>query len=152
GLCPIAADVLDPAQRGALAPVLDELGLRPAGPLQPELEVGEHLVADIDAKRLDRAGHLTALPINEPITTQPPRHSPSSGTKHGYSEMGLRTQAPANIVNARDRVQGSKAETLFGYAPFKAWSMSAMRSEGCSMPIDSRIVESRTPIFCLMSA
>ena len=33
------------------------------------------------------------------------------------------------------------------YASFKACAMSAIRSDGCSMPIDSRIVESRTPIF-----
>jgi hypothetical protein len=38
------------------------------------------------------------------------------------------------------------------YASFKACEMSAIRSDGCSMPIDSRIVESRTPIFCRMSA
>ena len=33
------------------------------------------------------------------------------------------------------------------YVSFKACTMSAIRSDGCSMPIDSRIVESRTPIF-----
>jgi hypothetical protein len=38
------------------------------------------------------------------------------------------------------------------YALFKACAMSAIRSDGCSMPIDSRIVESRTPIFWRMSA
>ena len=38
------------------------------------------------------------------------------------------------------------------YASFKACAMSAIRSDGCSMPIDSRIVESRTPIFSRMSA
>src|ERR1700686_509578 len=38
------------------------------------------------------------------------------------------------------------------YASFKACAMSAIRSDGCSMPIDSRIVESRTPIFWRMSA
>src|SRR5437868_15047611 len=38
------------------------------------------------------------------------------------------------------------------YASFNACAMSAIRSEGCSMPIDSRIVESRTPIFWRMSA
>jgi hypothetical protein len=38
------------------------------------------------------------------------------------------------------------------YAWFKACAMSAIRSDGCSMPIDSRIVESRTPIFWRMSA
>jgi hypothetical protein len=38
------------------------------------------------------------------------------------------------------------------YASFEACAMSAIRSDGCSMPIDSRIVESRTPIFWRMSA
>ena len=38
------------------------------------------------------------------------------------------------------------------YASFKACETSAIRSDGCSMPIDSRIVESRTPIFWRMSA
>lgn len=38
------------------------------------------------------------------------------------------------------------------YDWFKACAMSAIRSDGCSMPIDSRIVESRTPIFWRISA
>src|SRR5260370_4530309 len=38
------------------------------------------------------------------------------------------------------------------YASVKACAMSAIRSDGCSMPIDSRIVESRTPIFWRVSA
>jgi hypothetical protein len=38
------------------------------------------------------------------------------------------------------------------YASFNAWAMSAIKSEGCSMPIDSRIVESRTPILWRISA
>src|SRR6266481_1414064 len=38
------------------------------------------------------------------------------------------------------------------YASFKACAISAIRSDGCSMPIDSRMVESRTPIFWRMSA
>jgi hypothetical protein len=40
----------------------------------------------------------------------------------------------------------------YSYASFKACAISAIRSDGCSMPIESRIVESRTPIFCRMSA
>src|SRR6201987_2261239 len=35
---------------------------------------------------------------------------------------------------------------------FKACAMSAIRSDGCLMPIDSRIVESRTPIFWRISS
>src|ERR1700676_1307222 len=38
------------------------------------------------------------------------------------------------------------------YASFKACAMSAIRSDGCSIPIDSRIVESKTPFFWRMSA
>jgi len=42
---------------------------------------------------------------------------------------------------------GRLSDAPCGYAAFKACVMSAIRSDGCSMPIDSRIVESRTPIF-----
>ena len=34
-----------------------------------------------------------------------------------------------------------------GYCASKACAMSAIRSDGCSSPIDSRIVELRIPIF-----
>jgi hypothetical protein len=45
-----------------------------------------------------------------------------------------------------DSYTGSHAKEC-SYASFKACAMSAIRSGGCSIPIDSRIVESRTPIF-----
>src|SRR4051812_35491747 len=47
---------------------------------------------------------------------------------------------------------GVKAVGGCSYAWFRAWTMSAIRSDGCSIPIDSRIVESRTPIFWRKSA
>ena len=54
---PVAADVLDPGERRALAPVVDQLGLRPARASQPVLQVGEDVVADGDAKGLDVVHH-----------------------------------------------------------------------------------------------
>ena len=48
-LGPIAADILDPLQRRALAPVVDQFGLRPARVAQPRLEIVEHVVADRNA-------------------------------------------------------------------------------------------------------
>ncbi|MGY2807899.1 hypothetical protein ACVIHF_004629 [Bradyrhizobium sp. USDA 4506] len=56
GLGPIMADVLDPLQRRALAPVVDQLGFRPAGPAQPTTQILEGIVADGDAERAD-GGH-----------------------------------------------------------------------------------------------
>src|SRR5258708_4135694 len=54
---PIAADLLDPFQRRALAPVVDQFGFRPSGPAQSRSEIVEHIVADRDAKRLDVSTH-----------------------------------------------------------------------------------------------
>jgi hypothetical protein len=51
-----------------------------------------------------------------------------------------------SVVNARFRCKARIAK-LDSYASFKACAISAIRSDGCSMPIESRIVESRTPIF-----
>ncbi len=57
----------------------------------------------------------------------------------------VRCQRPQSVLALFSRKECS-------YASLKACAMSAMRSDGCSMPIDSRIVESRTPIFWRMSA
>ena len=46
---PVAADVLDPGERRALRPVVDRLGVRPAGVPEPVAEVVEHVVGDVDA-------------------------------------------------------------------------------------------------------
>ena len=54
---PIAADVLDPFQRRALAPVLDQFGFRPARVAQPRLEIVEHIVADRNAIGFDFSAH-----------------------------------------------------------------------------------------------
>ena len=60
-LGPIAADLLDPLQRHALAPVADRLGLQPAGVPQPGSEIIEHIVADRDAIGLDFRTHERPL-------------------------------------------------------------------------------------------
>ncbi|MGY3587710.1 hypothetical protein ACVIF9_006387 [Bradyrhizobium sp. USDA 4350] len=57
GLGPIAADILDPLQWRALAPVVDQFGFRPAGPAQPGAEILKNIVADGDAKRTDGGIH-----------------------------------------------------------------------------------------------
>jgi hypothetical protein len=60
--------------------------------------------------------------------------------------VSVRAGRPVVGVSIRlSRKEGS-------YDWFKAWAMSAIRSEWCSMPIDNRIVESRTPIFWPISA
>src|SRR5229473_7344996 len=58
----------------------------------------------------------------------------------------------ASAVKGRCRFLRWLSRKECSYASFKACAMSAIRSDGCSMPIDSRIVESRTPIFWRMSA
>src|SRR3954471_2259861 len=55
-ISPIGADLLDPCQRRALAPIIDQLRLRPARAGEARLEVDEDIVADGDAARLD-GGH-----------------------------------------------------------------------------------------------
>src|SRR6476646_9111690 len=60
---PIAADVLDPFQRRALAPVLDQLRFRPARVAQPRFEIVKHVVADRNAIGFDfRAHQATSYP------------------------------------------------------------------------------------------
>src|SRR6185437_16365186 len=44
------------------APVIDELGLGPAGMPQPPFEVIEHAVSDGNAKRRDRIAHVAVSP------------------------------------------------------------------------------------------
>lgn len=56
-LGPVAADVLDPLQGGALAPVVDQLGFRPARSTQPCLQIIDHVVADRNAIGLDFNAH-----------------------------------------------------------------------------------------------
>src|SRR3569623_2031259 len=57
---PIVADLPDPLQRYALAPVIHQLRLRPARACEPYLKVGEDVVADRDAKRFYGVGHRFA--------------------------------------------------------------------------------------------
>ena len=60
-LGPIAADVLDPFQRRALAPVVDQFGFRPARLAQARLQIVEHIVADRDAIGFDFSAHGNSL-------------------------------------------------------------------------------------------
>src|SRR5204862_7955041 len=54
---PITADVLDPFQRRALAPVLDQFGFRPARVAQARSEIIEDVVADRNAIGFDFSAH-----------------------------------------------------------------------------------------------
>src|SRR5215472_4342323 len=40
-ICPVLADLPDPVQRHALAPIVNELSFRPAGSQQPRLQIRE---------------------------------------------------------------------------------------------------------------
>jgi hypothetical protein len=53
----VAADVLDPFQQRALAPVVDQLGFRPARVAQPRFEIIEDVVADRNSIRFDFSAH-----------------------------------------------------------------------------------------------
>src|SRR5262249_35043957 len=52
-LGPITADLLDPREWRALAPVVDRFGLRPARVEQSRLEIDEHGIGHRDAERAD---------------------------------------------------------------------------------------------------
>jgi hypothetical protein len=54
---PVPADLLNPFQRRALAPVVDQFSLRPTGLSLPGLQVVEDIVPDRDTEWLHRGGH-----------------------------------------------------------------------------------------------
>ena len=56
-LGPIPADFLDPLQRRALAPVVDQFSFRPPRFPQPCLQIVKSIVPDRDAERLDFCAH-----------------------------------------------------------------------------------------------
>src|SRR3954453_3215892 len=56
-LSPIPAYLLNPLQWRTLAPVVDQLSLRPAGLLQPGPQVVQHVVRDSDTEWLHVGGH-----------------------------------------------------------------------------------------------
>src|SRR5215470_12620864 len=56
-LQPVVADFAKPFARNALAPVVDQFGFRPAGVLQPRLQIIESSIVDSDAKRFGFCGH-----------------------------------------------------------------------------------------------
>ena len=64
---PVRAQLLHVRERDALRPVVDGLGLGPAGASQPLPEVDEILVRDVDAERHDLVGHANPLGWREPI-------------------------------------------------------------------------------------
>src|SRR5690606_34094129 len=65
---PVAAHVLQVRQRDALGPVVDDLGVRPAGGVEASAEIVEDGVGDVDAERSDGVVHGRA-----PYRTAPPR-------------------------------------------------------------------------------
>jgi hypothetical protein len=76
--------------------------------------------------------------------------SPATAGARKYNRL-LQENPPEAVkpdcsVSTPARTSGCLSDAR-SYASFKACAMSAIRSDGCSMPIDSRIVESRTPIF-----
>jgi hypothetical protein len=50
---PVAADILDPLPRHALAPVVDQLGFRPACAAQPRFQIVQDIVGYGDGEGLD---------------------------------------------------------------------------------------------------
>src|SRR5262245_65636556 len=58
---PVAADLLDPLERRALAPIIDQFRLRPASATQSRPQVVEHFVRDGNAEWLDGVGHGSSL-------------------------------------------------------------------------------------------
>src|SRR5580704_1537579 len=54
---PVLADLLEPLQRRALAPVIDQLRLRPTSVTQPRPQIAENLIADGNTKWFYDADH-----------------------------------------------------------------------------------------------
>src|SRR3984893_11945376 len=98
-----------------------------------------------------------------PRHNAPPRRSIASALFITTGQSGsARTEFPTDPfwrkADPRVRCQRPLSDLALAltkecsYASFKACALSAIRSDGCSMPIDSRIVESRTPMFWRMAA
>ena len=56
-LCPVAADVLQVGERRALRPIVDQLAFGPPRVAQPESEIVEDLVTDVDREGSDVSAH-----------------------------------------------------------------------------------------------
>ena len=56
-LGPVAAHILDPGERGALTPVIHQLGFGPACVAQARLQIYERIGGDGDAIRSDISSH-----------------------------------------------------------------------------------------------
>src|SRR6516164_5738292 len=100
---PVLADVLNPFQRRALAPVTDRLRIRPAGALQSRSEIGEHIVADIDAERPASPSHRL-LPISTPCMARVLSHT-------GHVNANLREESGRSVMAP---VRPGAAQQLWG--------------------------------------
>ena len=126
-----------------------------SGPADVFTEMTEVMpsLQNITWERLVREGAVT-YPVDDP-------HKPGNEiifTTGFPTESGRGKIVPARVIppdklpDVEYRFSHWLSRKECSYASFKACAMSAVRSDGCSMPIDSRIVELRTPIFWRMSA
>ena len=89
-LSPVLADLFDPRQRHALAPVVDELCLRPAGPLQSRLKIREHVITDRNPKGLDDHGNFFRRQrTKRNLENLCPAHQSMSGYYRARANVGL---------------------------------------------------------------
>ena len=102
-LRPIPADVPDPAERDALAPVVDELGLGPASPAQSRPQIVEDILADRNAIGVNfivhGGRHHPRLLIR---SLRGSRHAPARqlvrpGPRRGVSTQGSPIHCPAEV-------------------------------------------------------
>ena len=112
-----------PVRSNRLARFNDHIGRKPVDVLRP---------AQFGASDSKGLPHRPQQPDgNHPPARRPKRNCLACG--------GYRRPAPGRMLDV--------SVSAWSYASFKACAMSAIRSDGCSIPIDSRMVESSTPIF-----
>ena len=99
---PIAADVLDPFQRRALAPVLDQFGFRPARVAQPRFEIVEHVVADRNAIGFDFSAH------------ERPFSKPSRSCRDGFHRRKSSSHARPISREVRESSEFNVLQQTFG--------------------------------------
>ena len=89
-LSPVLADLFDPLQRRALAPVVDQLCLRPASPLQSRLKIREHVITDRNPKGLDDHGNFFRRQrTKRNLENLCPAHQSMSGYYRARANVGL---------------------------------------------------------------
>src|SRR5882724_8611219 len=118
-LGPIAADLLDPFERHALAPVADQLGLGPAGVAQSRPEVVEDIVADGDAIRLDCGCHDTTSTdrrcfARRPIIYLPYQANARRNVAHGMLCCPTPTTVPASHAPSLPALVDLRPTWFFG--------------------------------------